>query len=408
MKTSDVIIVGAGPAGMMAAITAARAGRRVVLLEKNDSVGRKILATGNGRCNLTNVNATVDRYHGATPEFIDGILKQFTQFETMEFFESQGVALKEEERGRVFPRTNQASTIVEALVHALDEAGVEVATGVTVKSIEKNNYFIVKAEDGRSFEAPKLILATGGKAAFPLGSSGDGLYFAQKLGHNLVPIYAALAPLETQEEWVKDVQGVKVEAKVTTWDGDDKLRETSGDVLFTHFGLSGPAVMAQAGTVAPLVDDNKITIELDLYPELSEQELDDKIEVIFKASAKKSVKNALLGLFPAATCPILTKLAQVDGERKVAEISRADRLKIVRTIKALTLTIKKVRPLKEAQVSRGGVDTIEVNPLSLESKIVPGLYFAGEILDVDGDSGGFNLQWAWASGHACGVAASIM
>jgi predicted Rossmann fold flavoprotein len=264
MNKYDVAIVGAGPAGIMAAITAGRDGKSVVLLEKNDFVGRKILATGNGRCNVTNRNISVDRYHGAAKEFILPTLEKFDQFETMEFFESLGVVLKEEDKGRIFPRTNQAATIVEALKHALDSANVAVKTGVTIKSTDPNGRFLIKSENGGEFEADKLVLATGGKAAFQFGSSGDGIFWAQKLGHKTVPIFAALVPLETKEDWVKDVQGVKIEAKVTSRIDKKMAKETEGDVLFTHFGISGPAVMAHAGSISPFVGSKSVQIILDL------------------------------------------------------------------------------------------------------------------------------------------------
>ena len=404
METYELAIIGAGPAGLMAAIAATQKGKNVILLEKNEFIGRKILATGNGRCNLTNKNINTGSYHGASAVFIKNILGKFNQIQTMDFFESLGVALKEEDHGRIFPRSNQASTIVTALKHVIEESNITLKTNVTVKSVDKCSHFLIKTENGQSFEAKKLILSTGGKAAFQFGSSGDGIFWASKLGHKIVPIFAALVPIETKETWVKEVQGIKIEVKVTTKVNNETIQESVGDCLFTNFGLSGPAVMAQAGKISPLLNSNSIKIFIDLYPEISEQDLDQKIEQIFKNNSKKTLNNSLLGLFPAKLVPVILSLAGVDQNKNVSEISKTDRLKIVRCIKGMELTVKKVRPLKEAQVSRGGIDTTEIDQNSLESKLIEGLYFAGEIIDVDGDSGGFNLQWAWSSGFMAGQA----
>lgn len=401
MKIYDVAIIGAGPAGIMAALSASHSGKRVILVEKNDFIGRKIFATGNGRCNITNNNISLDRYHGASRDFIQNIFDQYNQNTTIQFFESLGIVLKEEDRGRIFPRTNQASTVVEALNHALIENNVYIKKSSLVKNIAKKEDFVIEIENDETIYAKNVVITTGGKASFQFGSSGDGIFWAKRFGHNIIPIFAALVPLETEETWVKDVQGIKVEAKVTSKLNNEVLKETEGDLLFTHFGISGPAVMAQAGTISPLVEEHKLEILIDLYPELSEQELDQKLENIFKVNNKKSARNALLGLFPAGLVPIVLKDSNTSADKNASEISRADRLAIAKTIKGLKLTVKKVRPLKEAQVSRGGVDTSEVKS-TLESKLVPGLYFAGEVLDVDADSGGFNLQWAWSSGYVAG------
>jgi predicted Rossmann fold flavoprotein len=404
MKTYELAIIGAGPAGLMAAISAAPIKKSIILLEKNEFIGRKIFTTGNGRCNLTNKNISAKRYHGASEAFIKSILGKFDQHQTINFFESLGVALKEEDHGRIFPRSNQASTIVEALKYALEESKITIKTNTTVKSVYKSNDFLIKTEDGQSFEAKKVILSTGGKAAFQFGSSGDGIYWASKFGHNIIPIFASLVPIETRQSWVKEVQGIKIEAKITTKVDNETIYESFGDCLFTDFGLSGPAVMAQAGKISPLLNNNLVKICIDLYPEITEQVLSQKIEQIFKKSSSRTLLISLLGLFPSKLVPVILSLAGLDQNTKVSEISINDRLKIVHCIKNAELSVKKVRPLKEAQVSRGGIDTTEIDQNTLESRLIKGLYFAGEIMDVDGDSGGFNLQWAWSSGFVSGKA----
>jgi predicted Rossmann fold flavoprotein len=404
METYELAIIGAGPAGLMAAVSAASVNRKIILLEKNESVGRKIFATGNGRCNLTNKNISLERYHGASKVFIKSILGKFDQYQTINFFESLGVALKEEDNGRVFPRSNQASAIVEALKYALEESRITIKTNTVVKSVNKSNGFLIKTESGQNFEAKKVILSTGGKAAFQYGSSGDGIYWAGKLGHNIIPVFAALVPIETRESWVKEVQGIKIEARITTKVDNETILESFGDCLFTDFGLSGPAVMAQAGAISPLLNNNLVKIYIDLYPEITEQALNQKIEQIFKNNSSRSLLNSLPGLIPSKLVPVIISLAELDQNKKASEISINDRLRIVNCIKRAELSVKKIRPLKEAQVSRGGVDTAEIDQNTLESRLVKGLYFAGEIMDVDGDSGGFNLQWAWSSGYVSGKA----
>ncbi|MDD5658899.1 MAG: NAD(P)/FAD-dependent oxidoreductase [Actinomycetota bacterium] len=407
MKTYDLAIIGSGPSGLMAALTAARKGISVVLFEKNEIIGRKILATGNGRCNLTNKNISVMRYHGACRKFIRSILNKFDQFQTIKFFESLGVILKEEDRGRVFPRSNQASTIVNALKHAIKESGVNTVTGLKIKSVEKSTEFIIKNENNQTFKAKKVILATGGKAAFQFGSSGDGFFWASKFGHNIVPVFAALVPVETREIWVKEVSGIKMETKITTKAGNKTIHESYGDCLFTDYGLSGTAIMTQAGKIGPLLDNNSVKIFVDLYPEITKQDLIKKITYIFKNSGSKTLVNSLAGFFPLKLAPVILHLSDICHDKKASETSETERLKIVRCIKAMKLTVKKLRPLKEAQISTGGIDTEEVDRNTLESKIIKGLYFAGEIMDVDGDSGGFNLQWAWSSGFVSGQGISL-
>ena len=402
METYELAIIGAGPAGLMAAITASQKCRDIILLEKNEFIGRKVLATGNGRCNLTNKNISSDNYHGASAAFIESILRKFNQDQTMGFFESSGVALKEEDRGRIFPRSNQASTIVEAFKNAIEESDITLKTGINVKSVNRGSCFTIKTEEGQIFEAKKLILSTGGKASFQFGSSGDGIFWAGKLGHRIVPVFAALVPIETREIWVKEIQGIKIDAIITTKVDNKTIQKSSGDCLFTNFGLSGSAVMAQAGKISPLIGINTVKIFIDLYPEITEENLDQKLDQIFKINIRKTLSNSLAGLFSARLVPVILNLAEVDQNINASKISKTERHRIVKCIKGMELTVKKVRPLKEAQVSCGGIDTAEINQNTLESKLIKGLYFAGEIMDVDGDSGGFNLQWAWSSGFTAG------
>ncbi|MCX6810016.1 MAG: NAD(P)/FAD-dependent oxidoreductase [Candidatus Berkelbacteria bacterium] len=398
----DVAIIGAGPAGIMAAITAKQNGASVILIEKNEAIGRKILATGNGRCNITNKFAKVENYHGSSPEFIKNVLSAFDQHKTMKFFDDLGLILKEEDRGRMFPRTNQAASVVDILAHELERLKVDIKLNAEVKKIEKNDGWEIVLADGSKINSGKLILTTGGRAAHQFGSSGDGHFWMKNIGHKVEDIYAALVPLETKETWVTDVQGLKVEAQASFFVDEKLVSQKSGDLIFTHFGLSGPAIMSQAGIIAPFVGNKTVQVKLDFIGEKSAKELDEMIAKIFNSSGAKSTKNALVGLVPAKLIPIILHESKISDNKIAAEISKIQREEIVKNLKSLTLNISKLRPLKEAQVTRGGISTDEINSETLESKKIKGLYFAGEIMDVDGDSGGFNLQWAWSSGHLAG------
>lgn len=389
MNRYDAAIIGAGPAGIMAAITASERGRSVALIDRNPLVGKKLLATGNGRCNLTNAHISTERYHGNDLDFIRTVLDQFNQKETIEFFENLGLILKEEDNGRIFPRTNQASSVVEILRQKLERNKVQVLYNALVTCIEQQDSWKISFNDGSSIESDKLIIATGGKAAHQFGSTGDGWLWARQFGHNLTPYYAALVPIETAEQWPCEVQGTKVEARVWTTGDGRIISESSGDLLFTSYGVSGPAAMAQAGHIAPLLKSNTITLHIDLFPDFSESELTGIIGRII--SNKKPLEDALAGLLPSGLIPIVLKLT-------------GDSSQLSKTLKDLTLTVSKLRPFKEAQVTSGGLDSGQIDPHTLESRLVRGLYFAGEILDADGDSGGFNLQWAWSSGYAAGMA----
>ena len=404
MKKYDIAIVGGGAAGMMAAINSAKSGKKVILIEKNATLGRKILATGNGRCNLTNRNATLDHFHGATPNFIQTVLTQFDSAQTIKYFQSIGLILKEEDNGRIFPRTNQASSVVNLLKHKLIESRVDLALDTEVKEIEKINEgsFQLRSSNGEIIESDKLIITTGGKASYFLGSAGDGYFFATNFGHTIVPIAAALVPIETVEKWPKEVQGVKVEAKVSLHIDGSLVSDRTGDLLFTHYGLSGPAIMSQSRAIGRLSDKSKIEFIVDLFPELQARELDSLVAASFEKNGKQNVKNALLGILPESMIVLILKLAKIDPARKSAEVSKVSRLAAVNLMKELIFTVSALRPIKEAQVTSGGVVSDEINPETMESKIVKNLYFAGEVLDIDGDSGGYNLQWAWSSGFVAG------
>ena len=387
----------------MAAITASGKGNSVVLIERNPQLGRKLLATGNGRCNITNTFLSVDRYHGGDLQFIQTVISAYDQHATLDFFRDMGLAVKEEDNGRIFPRTNQASSVVGVLRHRLSRNGVDVLLETQVVGIQPSPEWRMSLNNGTVLQSTKLIIATGGRAAHYLGSTGDGLYWAQKLGHTLTPIHAALVPLETVEQWPKEVQGIKVEAAVWATCEDKTIGESTGDVLFTTYGVSGPAVMAHAGAIAPLLTTSTVQLHINLFPDMTEEQLDQIVQRICEGDGARDLRDALIGLLPGGLIMIVLRLAGVVETTRSAKIPNSQRLAIVRTMRDLPLTILKLRPLKEAQVTSGGLSSEEINAYSLQSILVKGLYFAGEMLDADGDSGGFNLQWAWSSGYVSGL-----
>lgn len=395
----DVIVIGGGPAGMMAAIFAARSGAKVAIVEKNDRLGLKVLATGNGRCNISNSEVTSSRYYGSVVSIFDVVYKQFDNVQTRAFFRDLEVELKEEDRGRLFPVTDKASTVVNALTKAIENAGVEVLTRSTVVEVVHGTEWRVKLGE-KELKARQIVIATGGKAAHRLGSSGDGLFWAKKLGHTVTPIYAALVPIETEEAYVSDVMGVKLNVLASAFVEGKVLRKQAGDMLFTHYGLSGPSVMALAGTLAPFVGNKKTEIQANMLPGLTRPALELKLLEIFQANPKKKVSNLLDSLLPAKLAKLVVRLAHLES-KNASEVSKAERNNLIEQMQSFTLTVKKIRPLRDAQVTSGGIPVSEVTA-DLESKLVKGLYFVGEVLDIDGDSGGFNLQWAWSSGAVVG------
>ncbi len=399
----DLVIIGAGPAGMMAAIAAAESGGKVLLVEKNPGLGKKILVTGNGRCNISNRKVDETRYHGSINRIFNDVYPRFDNLATEKFFEDLGVKLKEENSGRLFPTTDKATTVVEALSNKLHALGVKICSGYAVKNVSHEDNWETELASGEKIHSRTLLLATGGKAAHALGSSGDGLFWAMKLGHKPTPIYAALVALETEEAFVKDVMGVKLAVIATSFADGVELRQRQGDMLFTHYGVSGPAVMGLAGSVAPYIGKGKVTLSINLVPEQSAKTLDAWLLESFAESPKKQLANVLADILPlklAKKCAELLHLAT----KNVSEISKTERKELLELLQKFPLTVSKVRPLKEAQVTSGGIPVDEVTA-RLESRVQKGLFFAGEILDIDGDSGGFNLQWAWSSGYVAGKAA---
>jgi predicted Rossmann fold flavoprotein len=395
----DVVVIGGGPAGMMSAIFASENGANVLLIEKNSRLGTKLLATGNGRCNISNRNISRDRYHGTFSEGFDAIYRQFDLKSTTDFFREIGVDFKEENSGRLFPTTDKASSVLNALEKKLTDNNVHILVNTVVTDLRHTDFWQVVISDSVT-ECKKVIVTTGGKAAHKLGSSGDGLFWSTKLRHTPTKLYAALVPLETEESYVSEAMGVKMTVKAAALVDGKVVAIRSGDMLFTHYGVSGPAVMGLSGYIAPYVDNRSVHLEINLLPEMTIQEIDSWLVAKLLDSPKKKVATILEEKIPSKLAKIFAKELLLE-HKNASEVSKNDRKQIVETLSSLSLTVTKVRPLKEAQVTSGGINFLEVNE-RLESRYNSGLYFAGEILDIDGDSGGFNLQWAWSSGYVAG------
>jgi len=404
-----LLVAGAGAAGMMAAISAARAGADVVLIEPNEKVGRKLYITGKGRCNVTNA-CDVPGVMAAIPrngKFLYSALSRFTPKDTMDFFERLGVPLKVERGNRVFPVSNKAADIVDALFFELRRLGVELrqdrVTGLTAREGR-----LLGASLERSGEIPcqALVLATGGLSYPRTGSTGDGYRLAERAGHRIVPPRGSLVPLESPDPDCKRLQGLSlrnVELRMKNRKNKTVYQE-QGEMLFTHFGLSGPMVLSASAHLD--FDRDKYTAHIDLKPALDEQKLDRRLVRDFEARANQDFGNALGGLAPRLLIPVLADRVEVPLETKVRDLRREQRVRLLACLKDLKFDIDRPRPVEEAIVTAGGVKVGEVDPRTMESKLVKGLYFAGELLDVDACTGGFNLQIAWCTGRAAGAAAA--
>ena len=402
---SEIIVIGGGPAGMMAAITAARMGKSVILLEKNDRLGKKLLITGKGRCNVTN-DCSADEVLKNTPrngKFLFSAMAAFPPEQAMRFFEEAGCALKTERGNRVFPTTDRSQTVLEALQRELKASGVIVKTA-RVLSIEHDESGVIGvATSAGFFDAKKIILATGGASYPTTGSTGDGYKFARSLGHTIVEPQGSLVPLETKGTDAPDMQGLalkNVAVKLLNPKGKAVYKDF-GEMLFTHFGISGPTVLSASAHIGK---GEGWKLSIDLKPALEEHKLDDRILRDLDMYQNRSMENALTDLLPRSMIPVVLRRIGVDGSLQANSFTRQNRRALVELLKNFTLDITGKRPVAEAIITSGGVKCGEIDPKTMESKKVPGLYFAGEIIDCDAYTGGFNLQIAWATGVAAGKA----
>lgn len=403
---SKVIVVGGGAAGMMAAAQAALNGHEVVLLEKNEKLGKKIYITGKGRCNVTNA-CDVDGLFKAVlsnPKFLYSAFYGFDNQTTMSFFEECGCRLKVERGDRVFPISDHASDVINALQRRLKELYVDIRLCCEVKEllVEETVKGVV-LKGGKCLEADAVIVATGGLSYPTTGSTGDGYRFAKQTGHELVETRPSLVPFETKEAWCKDLMGLALKNVTITLEKDGKeLFKDFGEMLFTHFGVSGPLVLSASGVYVQKAWNEQVQLRIDLKPALTFEQLDKRLLREFEDNRNKQFKNALAGLFPARLIPVMIELSGIDPETKINEVSKKQRQDFVQIIKNVPLTVTGCRGFAEAIITKGGVSVKDINPSTMESKKVKNLYFAGEVLDLDAVTGGFNLQIAWSTGYLAG------
>jgi len=408
----QILVVGGGAAGMMAAISAAEHGGKVTLLEKMPSVGRKLLITGKGRCNITN-NCDLDGLIQNMPgngNFLYSAFSQFTNHDVRDFFHKHGLLTKVERGGRVFPISDKASDVVATLRLVLRKLQVNIVTEHPVKEFTVSGGKISKVTTtaNQEYDADAFILATGGASYPGTGSSGDGYRLAAALGHTIIPLRPSLVPLESEEEWVKELQGLSLKNIRATIFADGKpVASEFGEMLFTHFGVSGPVILSLSEHVSEFLAAQKgkkrdVTVEINLKPALTAEVLDQRIQRDFEKFIRKRIKNALNDLLPVKLIDVMIDLAHIDPEKPVHQVKKNERLRLAYQLQHICLTIRGARPLSEAVVTAGGVSTKEINSKTMNSKLISNLYFAGEIIDVNGYTGGYNLQAAFSTGYTAG------
>ncbi len=403
-----IIVVGGGAAGMMAAVTAARKGKNVLLLEKNEKLGKKLFITGKGRCNITN-SAEIDELFSAVvsnPKFLYSSFYSLTNDQVIEFFEELGVKTKVERGGRVFPESDHSSDVIRALEQELKRLGAEIRLRTEVKEIlaEGGRAKGVRLSSGKKLNADAVIIATGGLSYPSTGSTGDGYRFARKCGHKVTELSPALVPMEVEEWYAKELMGLSlrnIEIKIT--DGKKKLYEEFGEMLFTHYGVTGPVILSASSIVGKKLKEHPLTLHIDLKPALTEEQLDKRVLREFEANHNRQFKNAADSLFPAKLKPVIVELSGIPEEKKVNEVTKEERLRFVRMIKDFSMTLTAMRGYNEAIITKGGVSVKEIDPGTMESRLVNRLYFAGEVLDLDAVTGGYNLQIAWSTGYLAGM-----
>ncbi len=409
-----LVVVGAGPAGLMSAAIAAERGARVILVEKMAKVGRKLSITGKGRCNLTTSVDGSDLIKGfpGNGRFLHSAFHEFSNTDLIQFFHKRGLQTNVERGNRVFPVSDKAEDVVDLLNNNARKAGVEILLSATVTNIIiKDSKLAGINSDRGEFAVDAIIIATGGMSYPGTGSTGDGYVWAKQLGHRVIHPRPGLVPLQVSEKWIKELQGLGLKnVRARTYTEKGKLiNEDFGELIFTHFGLSGPIILSMSHDIGYHLfkQQQPVTIKLDLKPALQEEKLDERIQRDFNKYSRKMFKNALNDLLPQKMIPVIISLSGIEAEKECHQITRTERLALVRLLKNFTMTITGTRPIAEAIVTAGGVDVKEVNPKTMASKLVKGIYFAGEILDVDGYTGGYNLQAAFSTGYVAGKYAAL-
>ncbi len=409
---NKIIIVGAGPAGMMAAIRASQLKQEVILIERNSCSGNKLLLSGKGRCNITNkcdLDDFLKRFSG-NAQFLRDAFKKFFNRQLLDFFQKRGLVLKAERQGRVFPETDRASSIVEVLQEELYLNHVKVGYDIRVSGLQINSGKIsgVRLQSGEMVPADKVILATGGVTYSFTGSTGDGLVWAKDSGHEIIPVRPGLVALETKKCGFKLPQGLTLKnIQLKFISGKIEIVSEIGEMVFTDFGISGPLVLTLSGVVADwLIKKQNVLVEIDLKPALSVQQLDSRLLREFSAFSRKNLNNVLKELLPLSLVKIFLERLKISLEKKANQVTQEERKAIIKLLKGFSLEIKSTRPMEQAMITRGGVSLKDINPRTMESRRVKGLYFCGEMIDVDADTGGFNLQAAFSTGYLAGESAA--
>lgn len=415
-KMSKVLIIGGGAAGMMAAVFAAKNGNKVEIFEKNEKLGKKLFITGKGRCNITNAAELEDFFPAVTsnPKFLYSAFYSFTNEQVISFFEELGVRTKVERGGRVFPVSDHSSDVIQALKKEMERLEVKINLNAEVKElrIEKRpsgeTVTGILLASGKKISGDAVIVATGGISYPSTGSTGDGYRFARKCGHKVSELSPSLVPMEVKEWYAGELMGLSlrnIEIRIT--DGKKKLYQEFGEMLFTHYGVTGPVILSASSIVGKKLKDKELTLHIDLKPALTEEQLDKRVLREFEANHNRQFKNAVDSLFPSKLRPVIVDLSGIPEEKKVHEITKEERLRFVRLIKDFTMTLTGLRGYNEAIITKGGVSVKEIDPGTMESKLVKGLYFAGEVLDLDAVTGGYNLQIAWSTGYLAGINAGV-
>lgn len=413
---SKVLIIGGGAAGMMAAAFAAKNGNRVEVFEKNEKLGKKLFITGKGRCNITNAADLEDFFSAVTsnPKFLYSAFYSFTNEQVISFFEELGVKTKVERGGRVFPVSDHSSDVIQALKSEMERLGVkinlnaEVKELITEKSSTGETVNGIRLVSGKKISGDAVIVATGGISYPSTGSTGDGYRFARRCGHKVSELSPSLVPMEVKEWYAGELMGLSlrnIEIRIT--DGKKKLYQEFGEMLFTHYGVTGPVILSASSVVGKKLKDTELTLHIDLKPALTEEQLDKRVLREFETNHNRQFKNAVDSLFPSKLRPVIVELSGIPEEKKVHEITKEERLRFVRLIKDFTMTLTGLRGYNEAIITKGGVSVKEIDPGTMESKLVKGLYFAGEVLDLDAVTGGYNLQIAWSTGYLAGMNAGV-
>ena len=408
---AKTIVIGGGAAGMMAAYAAAMCGNEVSLYEKNEKLGKKVYITGKGRCNVTNACETQDFFNNivTNPKFMYSPIYTFDNNMVQSFMEEWGCPLKVERGNRVFPQSDKSYDVINALIRAMRENKVDINLDSHVSDILTENGHVTGVRvNGCDIECDNVILATGGYSYPSTGSTGEGHTMASKLGHHITKCMPALVPFTAAEEWVKELQGLSLRnCGVTIYDGDHKIYEDFGELLFTHFGVSGPTVLSASSYAVDIIRKRPLRLVIDLKPALDEKQLNARILRDFEANINRKFMNSLDKLFPKSLIPVIIERSGIDAQCRVNEITRDKRQGLVKLIKNFDLTLTGLRGFNEAIITHGGVDVKEIDSSTMESKLIKGLYFAGEMIDVDAVTGGFNLQVAWSTGYLAGISQNI-